>query len=50
MEIKLDEQELDYLTMVIEQNLEDYEEGYGELYNETLKGLYNKLILLTKTK
>ena len=48
MELKLNEQELDYLIMIIEQNLEDCEDGYGELYKEMLEDLYNKLI--TKTK
>ena len=53
MELKLDEQELDYLTMVIEQNLEDVngtEEGSQRLYVEMLEDLYSKLIVLTKTK
>ena len=51
MELKLNEHELDYLTMVIEQNLEDVN-GTEEdtLYFEMLEDLYSKLIVLTKTK
>ena len=51
MELKLNEQELNYLTMVIEQNLEDVN-GTEEdtLYFEMLEDLYSKLIVLIKTK
>lgn len=52
MKLELNEQELDYLTMVIEQNLEDVDEFEEDtLYFEMmLKDLYSKLIVLTKTK
>jgi hypothetical protein len=53
MELKLNEEELDYLTMVIEQNLEDAngtEIKYQMHYKEMLEDLYSKLIVLTKTK
>ena len=48
MELKLNEQELDYLIMIIEQNMEDCEEGFGELYKEMLEDLYSKLVILNK--
>jgi len=49
MNLKLNKHELNYLTMVIEQNLEDTSETEeGTLYFETLKDLYLKLIVLTK--
>ena len=55
MKLKLDEHELNYLTMTIEQNMEDCEikvGNFGELYKERrmLEDLYSKLIVLTKTK
>ena len=51
MELKLNEQELNYLTMVMEQNLEDVNETEEDtLYFEMLEDLYSKLIILTKTK
>ena len=55
MKLKLDEHQLDYLTMIIEQNMEDCEikvGNFGELYKERrmLEDLYSKLIVLTKTK
>jgi hypothetical protein len=51
MKLELNEHELDYLTMVIEQNLEDVN-GTEEdtLHFEMLEDLYSKLIVLTKTK
>jgi len=49
MKLELNKQELDYLTMVIEQNLKDVNETFvGE--DEMLKDLYSKLIVLTKIK
>jgi len=49
MNLKLNEQQLDYLKMVIEQNLEDVNETEEDtIYFETLKDLYLKLIVLTK--
>ena len=45
-ELKLDEQELDYLTMVVEQNLDDEPEEYGENHKQMLEDLYSKLIIL----
>ena len=50
MKLELNEHELDYLIMITEQNLEDCEDGYGELYKEMLNDLYSKLIVLTKIK
>tara|TARA_R100001594_G_scaffold14471_1_gene30738 strand:+ start:3317 stop:3481 length:165 start_codon:yes stop_codon:yes gene_type:complete len=54
MKLELDEHELDYLTMIIEQNLEDvnfsWETEEDTLYVEMLEDLYSKLIVLTKTK
>ena len=55
MKLKLDEHQLDYLTMIIEQNMEDCEikvGNFGELYKERrmLEDLYSKLIVLTKIK
>ena len=48
-ELKLDEQELDYLTMVVEQNLNetDYDD-VDEVHHEMLEDLYSKLIILNK--
>ena len=51
MKLELDELELDYLTMIIEQNLEDVNETQEDiLYIEMLEDLHSKLIILTKTK
>tara|TARA_B100000927_G_scaffold237855_1_gene198732 strand:+ start:2352 stop:2501 length:150 start_codon:yes stop_codon:yes gene_type:complete len=47
-ELIIDEQELDYITMLIEQNLEDNPEEYGELHKQMLEDLYSKLIILNK--
>ena len=48
-ELKLDEHELDYLTMVVEQNLEDVNEtDYDEVHHEMLEDLYSKLVILNK--
>ena len=45
----INKQELDYLTMVVEQNLEDVNEtDYDEVHNEMLEDLYSKLIILNK--
>ena len=45
----INKQELDYLTMVVEQNLEDVNEtDYDEVHNEMLEDLYSKLINLNK--
>ena len=51
MKLELNEHELDYLTMVIEQNLEDVnetEEDTQRLYFEMLEDLYSKLVVLNK--
>ena len=51
MKLELNEHELDYLTMVIEQNLEDVnetEEDTQRLYFEMLEDLYSKLVVLKK--
>jgi len=51
MKLELDEHELDYLTMIIEQNLEDVNETEEDtLYVEMVEDLYSKLIVLIKTK
>ena len=45
----INKQELDYLTMVVEQNLEDVNEtDYDEVHHEMLEDLYSKLIILNK--
>ena len=45
----INKHELDYLTMVVEQNLEDVNEtDYDEVHNEMLEDLYSKLIILNK--
>tara|TARA_R110002072_G_scaffold97956_1_gene215460 strand:- start:327 stop:632 length:306 start_codon:yes stop_codon:yes gene_type:complete len=44
MKIKeLNQEELNYLIMIIEQNIEDAEESYGKTYNKMLNDLYIKL-------
>ena len=51
MKLELNEHELDYLTMVIEQNLEDVnetEEDTQRLYFEMLEDLYSKIVVLNK--
>ena len=51
MKLELDEHELDYLTMIIDQNLEDVNETEEDtLYVEMVEDLYSKLIVLIKTK
>lgn len=57
MKVELNKYELDYLTMVIEQNLEDLngteeDEFFADNYFTSimLEDLYSKLIVLTKTK
>ena len=53
MKLELNEHELDYLTMVIEQNMEEGVDECNEkdeVHTEMLKDLYSKLIVLTKTK
>lgn len=44
----IDKQELDYITMLIEQNLEDNPQEYGELHKQMLEDLNNKLKILNK--
>ena len=45
----INKHELDYLTMVVEQNLEDVNEtDYDEAHHEMLEDLYSKLIILNK--
>ena len=49
MKLELNKHELDYLTMVIEQNLEDLNgTEEDEFYHEMLEDLYSKLIIITK--
>ena len=43
MKLELTEHELDYLTMILKQNIEDYEEEFGGGYKEMVKNLYSKL-------
>jgi len=43
MKTELNKEELQYLLMIVEQNLEDAEESFGETYNKMLKDLYIKL-------
>ena len=50
MKIDIDIAELDYLLFIIEQNLEDYEDSFGELHKENLDNLYSKLIVLKSNK
>ena len=44
----IDKEELDYITMLIEQNLDDEPEEYGENHKQMLEDLYSKLIILNK--
>ena len=44
----IDKGELDYITMLIEQDLEDEPEEYGEHHKQMLEDLYSKLITLNK--
>ena len=45
----INKQELDYLAMVVEQNLEDaIDTESNEVHNEMLEDLYSKLIILNK--
>jgi len=44
--IKLNQEELEYLIMIVEQNKEDYDDEYGIFYKEMLNDLYSKLIIL----
>ena len=50
MKLELNEHELDYLIMLLEQNMEDWEDDFGETYKEMLEDLFSKLIVLTKIK
>ena len=44
----IDKKELDYLTMVVEQNLDEDLGPYGEHHKKMLEDLYSKLIILNK--
>ena len=46
MKIDINIDELDYLLLIIEQNLEDYEDSFGILHKQNLDDLYSKLIVL----
>ena len=57
MKIKLSKYEIDYLTMILEQKIEDYEDSNsdpcflpnGSFYqHNAIQDLYSKLIILTK--
>ena len=41
----IDKQELDYITMLIEQNLNDDSDQYGEYHKKMLEDLHYKLKL-----
>tara|TARA_R110001592_G_scaffold174607_1_gene413467 strand:+ start:1213 stop:1359 length:147 start_codon:yes stop_codon:yes gene_type:complete len=43
MKLELNKEELEYLIMIVEQNIEDAEEYFGETYNKMLRDLYIKL-------
>ena len=42
----IDKQELDYITMLIEQNLDDDPDQYGKYNKKMLEDLYSRLITL----
>jgi len=46
--IKFTPTELNYLLDVVENDINDYEERFGELHKQTLEDVYNKLIILNK--
>ena len=46
--IKFTTTELNYLLDIIEQDINDYEEDFGELHRQTLEDIYNKLVNLNK--
>ena len=46
--IKFTTTELNYLLDVVEQDINDYEENFGELHKQTLENVYNKLVILNK--
>lgn len=49
MELKLTQQELNYLTILIEQNLDNVNEtDYDEAHQEMINDLYSELIILNK--
>jgi len=50
MKLELNEQELDYLTRIVEEHCGEFFEDDTEEYKEMVRDLYSKLIVLTKTK
>ena len=46
--IKFTTTELNYLLYIIEQDINDYEEDFGELHKQTLEDIYSKLVILNK--
>ena len=46
--IKFTTEELSYLLDMVENDINDYEEDFGELHKETLKDIYSKLVILNK--
>jgi hypothetical protein len=50
IELKIDRSQLDYLIMIIEQNLEVDEENNDPLHIRMLHNLYSQLIILTNEK
>lgn len=52
MKIDLSKYEIDYLTMILEQKIEDYEDNNSNPYllyqHNAIQDLYSKLIILTK--
>jgi hypothetical protein len=47
-DIKFTTTELNYLLDIIEQDINDYEEEFGELHKQILEDIYNKLVILNK--
>ena len=50
-ELKLDEQELDYLTLIVEDNLDknnEFMDMDSETFMDMLHNLYSKLVILNK--
>ena len=46
--IKFTKEELNYLLDMVENDINDCEEEFGELHKETLKDIYSKLVILNK--
>ena len=46
--IKFTTEELNYLIDIIEQDINDYEEDFGELHKQKIESIYDKLAILNK--